>query len=109
MSSYLEQAQEWLNYPNLDKNIREQISSAINDEEKLKEFFYEPLNFGTAGLRGIMRAGTNGMNVHTVAHATQGLANTIIEEKSQSRGVAVSYDSRNNSRLFAEKTATNAG
>lgn len=106
MSSYLEQAQEWLNYPNLDENIRKEISSALNDEEKLKEFFYEPLNFGTAGLRGIMRAGTNGMNVHTVAHATQGLANTIIEENGQSRGVAVSYDSRNNSRLFAEKTAS---
>lgn len=105
MSNYLEQANDWLSYSNLDKNVREEISSAINDEEKLKEFFYDSLNFGTAGLRGIMRAGTNGMNVHTVALATQGLANTIIEEGMQSRGVAVSYDSRNNSRLFAEKTA----
>lgn len=105
MSNYLEQANDWLSYSNLDKNVREEISSAINNEEKLKEFFYDSLNFGTAGLRGIMRAGTNGMNVHTVALATQGLANTIIEEGKQSRGVAVSYDSRNNSRLFAEKTA----
>lgn len=105
MSSYLAQAKEWLAYPNLDKAVYNEISSALNNEEKLKEFFYASLNFGTAGLRGIMRAGTNGMNVHTVMLATQGLANTIIKENAMDRGVAVSYDSRNNSRLFAEKTA----
>ena len=66
MSSYLEQAQEWLNYPNLDKNIREQISSAINDEEKLKEFFYETLNFWTADIRSHMSTAINGINFHTL-------------------------------------------
>ena len=105
MSNYLDQAKEWLAYPNLDKNVYNELSSSINDEDKLKEFFYPSLNFGTAGLRGIMRAGTNGMNVHTVMLATQGLANLIIKENAMERGVAVSYDSRNNSRLFAEKTA----
>lgn len=106
MSTYLEQAKKWLSEPTLDKDIYNQISSNLNNEEKLKEFFYEPLNFGTAGLRGIMMAGTNGMNVHTVMHATQGLSKIISEEGKQEKGVAVSYDSRNNSRLFAEKTAS---
>jgi len=106
MSIYLEKAQEWLNNPKLDNNIRKELTNALNSEELLKKYFYSSLNFGTAGLRGIMQPGTNGMNVHTVMQATQGLAKIIHEEKGSDRGVAVSYDSRNNSRLFAEKTAS---
>jgi len=106
MSIYLEKAQKWLESPNLDEKIRKELTSALNSEELLKNYFYSTLNFGTAGLRGIMQPGTNGMNVHTVMQATQGLAKIIHEENGAERGVAVSYDSRNNSRLFAEKTAS---
>ena len=105
MSIYLEQAKKWLDSPKLDSTIRNELEKALNDEEKLKNYFYSTLSFGTAGLRGIMQPGTNGMNVHTVMQATQGLAKVIHEEKAEDRGVVISYDSRNNSRLFAEKTA----
>jgi len=106
MSIYSEKAKEWLNNPKLDNNIRKELTDALGSEELLKNYFYSTLNFGTAGLRGIMQPGTNGMNVHTVMQATQGLAQIIHEENESERGVAVSYDSRNNSRLFAEKTAS---
>lgn len=106
MSIYSEKAQEWLNHPTLDDDIRCQLENALTSEELLKNYFYSSLSFGTAGLRGIMQPGTNGMNVHTVMHATQGLSQIIHEENEAERGVMVSYDSRNNSRLFAEKTAS---
>lgn len=106
MSIYSEKAQEWLNHPALDDDIRRQLENALTSEELLKNYFYSSLSFGTAGLRGIMQPGTNGMNVHTVMHATQGLSQIIHEENEAERGVMVSYDSRNNSRLFAEKTAS---
>ena len=78
--------------------LKEELLKSI---DSLKTFFYAPLSFGTAGLRGIMRPGINSMNVHVIKQATQGLANLIIEEKGQERGVVISYDSRNNSRKFA--------
>ena len=106
MSTYLEQAKKWLDNSKLDLKIREELTNALNSEELLKNYFYSSLDFGTAGLRGIMQPGTNGMNVHTVMQATQGLAKIIHEENAATRGVAVSYDSRNNSRIFAEKTAS---
>ena len=106
MSIYLEKANKWLESNKLDEKIRAELEAALNSEEKLENYFYSTLNFGTAGLRGIMQPGTNGMNVHTVMQATQGLAQIIHEEKQEERGVVVSYDSRNNSRLFAEKTAS---
>ena len=105
MSIYLEQAKKWLDSPKLDSAIRTELEKDLNDENKLKNYFYSTLSFGTAGLRGIMQPGTNGMNVHTVMQATQGLAKVIHGEKAEDRGVVISYDSRNNSRLFAEKTA----
>jgi len=105
MSTYLEQAKKWLDSPKLDSTIRNELEKALNDENKLKNYFYSTLSFGTAGLRGIMQPGTNGMNVHTVMQATQGLAKVIHQENAEDRGVVISYDSRNNSRLFAEKTA----
>lgn len=105
MSIYLGQAKKWLDSPKSDNAIRSELEKALNDEEKLKNYFYSTLSFGTAGLRGIMQPGTNGMNVHTVMQATQGLAKVIHQENAEDRGVVISYDSRNNSRLFAEKTA----
>lgn len=100
---YLEQTKKWISNPNLDEKVKEELLKAI---EPLKVYFYDSLDFGTAGLRGIMRPGTNSMNVHVIMQATQGLANLICEEKGQDRGVVISYDSRNNSRKFAEAAAS---
>ena len=93
-----EKIKKWQENPNLDESIKNEMLEALSP---LQAFFYAPLSFGTAGLRGIMRPGINGMNVHTVMHATQGLASVIKEENASERGVAVSYDSRNHSREFA--------
>lgn len=101
--NYLNETKKWLENPQLDESVKNEIIETL---APLKTFFYSPLSFGTAGLRGIMRPGINGMNVHTVMHATQGLANIICEENASERGVAVSYDSRNHSREFAERTAS---
>ena len=100
---YLDQTKKWISNPNLDEKVKEELLKAI---EPLKVYFYDSLDFGTAGLRGIMRPGTNSMNVHVIMQATQGLANLINEEKGQDRGVVISYDSRNNSRKFAEAAAS---
>ncbi|MBE5812586.1 MAG: phospho-sugar mutase [Clostridiales bacterium] len=100
---YLEQTKKWISNPNLDEKVKEELLKAL---EPLKVYFYDSLDFGTAGLRGIMRPGTNSMNVHVIMQATQGLANLINEEKGQDRGVVISYDSRNNSRKFAEAAAS---
>jgi len=100
--NYLNETKKWLENPNLDEAVKKELIDALSP---LETFFYAPLSFGTAGLRGIMRPGINGMNVHTVMHATQGLAQLIKEENASERGVAVSYDSRNHSREFAERTA----
>jgi len=100
---YLEEAQKWILEPTLDEDVKKELIESI---EPLKAFFYTPLSFGTAGLRGIMRPGINSMNVHVIKQATQGLANLIIAEKGQERGVVISYDSRNNSRKFAVGAAT---
>ena len=100
---YLENTKKWISNPNLDSEIKEELLKAL---EPLKTYFYDSLDFGTAGLRGIMRPGTNSMNVHVIKQATQGLANLVLEEKGQDRGVVISYDSRNNSRKFAEAAAS---
>lgn len=101
-STYLDEAKKWLNNPNLDEEIRNELENVL---EPLKAFFYAPLEFGTAGLRGLMRPGINSMNVHVIMQATQGLANLIADENGKERGVAISYDSRNNSKKFAIKAA----
>lgn len=76
-----------------------------NDEKKLIDAFYKDLEFGTGGLRGVMGAGTNRMNIYTLGMATQGLANYLIKHKGNKIKVAIAHDCRNNSRLFAETTA----
>lgn len=103
--TYTEQKEKWLNSDFVDKKTKEEILSL--NEKELEESFYRSLEFGTAGLRGVLGAGTNRMNIYTVRHATQGLAEFIKAkgEKEMVRGVAISYDSRHCSRLFAEETA----
>lgn len=102
-----ERANQWLSHQ-YDPETRQKVKDLMeNNEPELIECFYRDLEFGTGGLRGIMGVGTNRMNVYTVAMATQGLSNYLKREFSQvpQIKVAIAYDSRNNSRLFAETTA----
>lgn len=96
---------EWLSNPYFDEATKEELKSIADDENEIKERFYTELEFGTAGLRGIIGAGTNRMNVYTVRKATQGLANYIAAVNAQSRGVAIAYDSRRMSPEFADEAA----
>lgn len=103
---YIAEYKRWLSEPTLDEKSREELLGIENNEEEKEFRFSSGLTFGTAGLRGIMMAGTNAMNVYTVAQATQGLANVIIDADKCEMGVIVGMDSRNNSRLFAETAAS---
>lgn len=102
---YRETYQEWLDNPYFDEATKEELKSIAGDEKEIEERFYMDLEFGTAGLRGIIGAGTNRMNVYTVRKATQGLANYICSVDGQSRGVAIAYDSRRMSPEFADVAA----
>ncbi len=106
MELYTKEYEKWLNSSLLSEDEKMELSEIANDEKEIKERFYSSLEFGTAGLRGKMRLGTNAMNRFTVAQATQGLANLIIKEGRSKDGVAIAYDSRNNSELFAKVSAT---
>ncbi len=105
--TYLERAHSWLTN-DFDEQTRDEVKYLIeNNQKELEDSFYKSLEFGTGGLRGIMGPGTNRMNRYTVGMATQGLVNYIFKVfgKREQHSVAISYDCRNNSRLFAEITA----
>jgi len=99
-------ARQWLG-PEFNEETRNEVREMLaKDEKKLIDAFYQDLEFGTGGLRGIMGAGTNRMNIYTLGMATQGLSNYIIKEcGNQGIKVAIAYDCRNNSRYFAETAA----
>lgn len=103
--SYKEKYQEWINSPIIDEETKNKLKEISNNEKEIEDSFYKELEFGTAGLRGILGVGTNRMNKYTVGKATQGLANFIIKEKGQERGVAIAYDSRNYSKEFSQIAA----
>ncbi len=103
--NYKEQYQEWLSNTCFDKGTKTELEAIASDENEIKERFYKDLEFGTAGLRGIIGAGTNRMNIYTVRKATQGLANYIISKNAEAKGVAIAHDSRNMSPEFANETA----
>ena len=102
---YKEKYKEWLTNSFFDDETKNELRSIENDEKEIEDRFYKDLEFGTAGLRGIIGIGSNRMNKYTVGKATQGLANFIIKENGQQRGVAIAYDSRNMSKEFSEITA----
>ena len=102
---YKERYNEWLSNPYFDADTKAELASLREDENEIKERFYTDLEFGTAGLRGIIGAGTNRMNIYTVRKATQGLANYIIKSGNAAKGVAVAYDSRRMSPEFANEAA----
>lgn len=105
MKDYMKIYQEWLANPYFDEKTKEELRAIANDENEIKERFYMDLEFGTAGLRGIIGAGINRMNIYTVRRATQGLANYIIKQGGADKGVAIAFDSRHMSPEFAEEAA----
>lgn len=103
--NYKELYDEWLNNPCFDETTKEELRNISDDDNEIKERFYKELEFGTAGLRGIIGAGTNRMNEYTVRKATQGLANYILKVGGSDKGVAIAYDSRRMSPEFADVAA----
>lgn len=99
---YKERYAKWLEDDCLDEATKKELLEIASDDKEIKERFYKELEFGTGGLRGMIGAGTNRMNLYTVSKATQGLANYIIKQGNQDKGVAIAYDSRNMSQEFAE-------
>ena len=105
MNNYFEKYNEWLNDDCFDDETKRELDSIRDNEEEIKDRFYKELEFGTAGLRGVIGAGTNRMNKYTVGRATQGLANFINKMKIENPSVVISYDSRHMSKEFSEIAA----
>ena len=107
MDNYKITYERWINSPVIDEYTRNELKSIENDEKKIEECFYRELEFGTAGMRGIIGAGTNRMNVYNVRRATMGVAKRICDlgDEAKKAGVLIGYDTRNFSRVFAEETA----
>ncbi len=105
MNHYLENYRTWLSSPALSPEEKAELKAIENNPIEIEFRFTSNLSFGTAGLRGTMKTGMNAMNRHTVAHATQGLASLILQLGREKDGVAIAYDSRNNSPLFARTAA----
>ena len=105
MEEYLVKYEKWLNDPCFDENTKKELENIKGNDKEIEDRFYKDLEFGTAGLRGVIGAGTNRMNKYTVGKATQGLANFILKEGTQDKGVAIAYDSRHMSKEFSEETA----
>ena len=102
---FRERYEEWLNNPDFGEEVKKELESIKNNEKEIEDRFYKDLEFGTAGLRGIIGYGTNRMNKYTVGKATLGLAEYIIKNNGQNRGVAIAYDCRHMSKEFSEETA----
>lgn len=102
---YLKEYERWCTEPAFDEKTKKELLEIKGNDEEIKDRFYKELEFGTAGLRGVIGMGTNRMNKYTVGKATQGLANYIIEQGTQGKGVAISYDSRRMSDEFSLQTA----
>lgn len=102
---YKEKYQEWLKSAIIDEETKKELKEIENNEKEKEERFYKDLEFGTGGLRGIMGAGTNKINLYTIKKATQGLANYIKSKNEQEKGVVIAYDSRNNSKEYGKQTA----
>ena len=102
---YKAKYEQWCQDPIFDKETKAELSVIAGDEKEIEDRFYKDLSFGTGGLRGVIGAGTNRMNVYTVTKATQGLANYIKKQGGEDKGVAIAFDSRHMSVEFSEKAA----
>ena len=103
--NYLDKYNKWLNDPSIDEETKEELKSIEGNNAEIEDRFYKELEFGTAGLRGVIGNGSNRMNKYTVTKATQGLANYINKNNPENKGVAISYDSRHMSKEFSEIAA----
>lgn len=102
---YHETYEMWCTDPYFDEKTKEELKALAGDEKEIEDRFYRQLEFGTGGLRGMIGAGTNRMNIYTVRQATQGLANYILAQNGQDKGVAIAHDSRIMSPEFAREAA----
>ena len=103
--TYIDKYNEWLNYKELDPDLRSELEAIKGDDAEIKERFGAELAFGTAGLRGIIAAGTNRMNIYVVRRATKALAKHLLSEKIENPSVVIGYDSRHKSDVFAKEAA----
>ena len=102
---YMEEFNFWLSDAYFDGDTKKELEAIKGDEKEIEDRFYKELEFGTGGLRGVIGAGTNRMNIYTVRKATQGLANYIVKQGGKEKGVAIAYDSRRKSPEFADEAA----
>ena len=102
---YRQEYDKWCNDPYFDDQTREGLKAIAGDDKEIEDRFYRTLEFGTAGLRGVIGAGTNRMNIYTVRQATQGLANYILAQGGQEKGVAIAHDSRLMADEFTDAAA----
>ena len=102
---YTQVYESWLEDRYFDEETKKELLDIAGDEKEIEDRFYRELEFGTGGLRGLIGAGTNRMNIYTVRKATQGLANYVIKSNGQEKGVAIAYDSRRMSTEFAKEAA----
>ncbi len=107
MVDFKKRFEAWLNQPNLESELVQELTAIQDNHKEMEERFYKDLEFGTGGLRGIIGAGTNRMNLYTVRKATLGLANYIVSQGTQAmeKGVAIAFDSRKYSNEFAMEAA----
>nr|WP_330362520.1 hypothetical protein [[Clostridium] dakarense] len=108
INDYVRQYEEWLNNSYFDENTKNELRKIEGDKKEIEDRFYKDLEFGTAGLRGVIAAGRNRINIYTVRRATFGLANYIIKnttEEEKNRGVVIAHDNRHMSREFCIETA----
>ena len=103
--SYMDTYTKWCTDSYFDEDTKKELKAFEGNDEEVKDRFYRQLEFGTGGLRGVIGAGTNRMNIYTVRQATQGLANYIISQNGQDKGVAIAYDSRIMSTEFSDEAA----
>ncbi len=103
--SYMEEFNFWMNDNYFDEDTKKELKGIENNQTEVEDRFYKELEFGTGGLRGVIGAGTNRMNIYTVRKATQGLANYILKQGGEKKGVAIAYDSRFMSPEFADEAA----
>ena len=102
---YKETYEAWLEGAYFDEATKAELQAIKDNDKEIEDRFYKDLEFGTAGLRGVIGAGTNRMNIYTVRKATQGLANYILKVNAQDKGVAIAFDSRHMSPEFADESA----
>ena len=107
MADYKKIYEKWLNSPSINEETRQELLSIKDNEKEIEDRFYKELEFGTAGMRGILGAGTNRMNIYNVRRATMGVAKRVLDlgKGAQNAGVLIGYDTRNYSKIFAEETA----